>query len=88
MRDWKLARLWLLREMSGASRLTPERQSCVEQLVHEALELEDNERGEFLERQCAGDEDLRVELESLLAFGKDAENFMEAPALQVGRSGC
>jgi serine/threonine protein kinase/tetratricopeptide (TPR) repeat protein len=63
--------------------LEPERQSRVEQLVQEVLELEENQRGEFLERHCGGDENLRREVESLLAFGKDAENFMEASALQV-----
>jgi eukaryotic-like serine/threonine-protein kinase len=63
--------------------LEPERQSRVEQLVEEALELEEKQRSEFLERQCAGDQNLRVEVESLLAFGQDAENFMEASALQI-----
>jgi len=63
--------------------LEPEYQSRIEQLVQEALGLGENQRDEFLEQQCAGDANLRAEVESLLAFGKDAENFMEAPALQV-----
>ena len=63
--------------------MEPERQSRVEQLVQDALELEEKQRGEFLERHCAGDEALRREVESLLAFDKDAQSFMEAPALQV-----
>jgi eukaryotic-like serine/threonine-protein kinase len=63
--------------------LEPERQSRVERLVEAALELDEQQRGEFLERQCAGDMSLRREVESLLTFGKDAENFMEASALQV-----
>ena len=63
--------------------MEPERQSRVEQLVQEVLELSEAQRGEFLERRCAGDKNLRAEVESLLAFGKDAENFMEASALQV-----
>ncbi len=41
------------------------------------MELEENERDQFLERRCAGDEKLRGEVESLLAFEKDAESFME-----------
>jgi len=65
-----------------ASRLEPEGQSRVEQLVQEALELEEKQRGEFLERHCAGDEDLRREVESLLAFDKDAQDFLEAPPLE------
>jgi len=54
MRDWKLAKLWLLREMVEASGLEPESQSRVEQLVQEALELAEQQRSEFLERRCAG----------------------------------
>jgi eukaryotic-like serine/threonine-protein kinase len=65
-----------------AIRLEPEHQSRVEQLVEEALELAGEERAEFLERQCAGDKHLRAEVDSLLAFEKDAQ-FMEASALQV-----
>jgi serine/threonine protein kinase len=63
--------------------LEPESQSRVEQLVQEALELAPEERSQFLERRCAGDKHLRAEVESLLAFEKDAHSFMEAPALQV-----
>jgi serine/threonine protein kinase len=51
--------------------------------VQEALELAEEQRSEFLERRCAGDRHLRAEVESLLAFEKDAHSFMEAPALQV-----
>ncbi len=58
-------------------------QSRIEQLVQEALEVEEKQRGEFLEQQCAGDESLRREVESLLAFAKDAENFLEAPPLEI-----
>jgi len=66
-----------------ASGLESESQSRVEQLVQEALELAPEQRSEFLERRCAGDSHLRAEVESLLAFEKDAHSFMEAPALQV-----
>jgi serine/threonine protein kinase len=63
--------------------LKPERQSRVEQLVQEALEMKEGRRGEFLSLHCAEDENLRAEVESFLAFAKDAEDFMEASALQV-----
>ena len=63
--------------------MEPESQSRVEQLVQEALELAAEQRAEFLERRCAGDKHLRAEVESLLAFEKDAQSFMEASALQV-----
>ena len=60
-----------------------ERQSLVEQLVQEALDLEEKDRAEFLERHCAGDKNLRAEVESLLAFEKVAKSFLEAPAIEV-----
>jgi len=63
--------------------LEPESPSQVEQLVQEALELAEEQRSEFLERRCAGDNHLRAEIESLLAFEKDAHSWMEASALQV-----
>jgi serine/threonine protein kinase len=51
--------------------------------VQEALQIAEEQRTEFLERRCAGDKHLRAEVESLLAYEKDAHSFMEAPALQV-----
>ncbi|MGA2413425.1 MAG: protein kinase [Candidatus Sulfotelmatobacter sp.] len=51
--------------------------------MQEALELAEEQRSEFLERRCAGDNHLRAEIESLLAFEKDAHSWMEASALQV-----
>jgi serine/threonine protein kinase len=63
--------------------LERESQSRVDQLVQEALELAKEQRADFLDRRCAGDNHLRAEVESLLAFEKDAHSFMEASALQV-----
>jgi eukaryotic-like serine/threonine-protein kinase len=63
--------------------LRREKQSRVDQLIEEALELEEQQRGVFLERHCGGDQSLRREVESFLAFGKDVTNFMETPALEV-----
>jgi serine/threonine protein kinase len=57
-----------------------------EQLVHlysAALEQEESRRAAFLQEACAGDEDLRRELESLLAYEKKGEGFMETPALEA-----
>ena len=63
--------------------MTHERQSRVEQLVHSALALGEKQRSEFLDRNCGGDESLRREIESLLAFSSDAEKFMEIPAVEL-----
>ena len=55
----------------------------VEKICQSALELEENRRAAFLEQACAGDEELRQEVESLLRFDKRGERFIEQPALEV-----
>src|SRR6185503_6626968 len=52
--------------------------------IHQAaLERHASQRAVFLDEACAGDEALRREVESLLAYEEDAERFMESPALEV-----
>jgi eukaryotic-like serine/threonine-protein kinase len=60
-----------------------ERWQQVEQLYHAALERGAVERGVFLAEACAGDEGLRREVESLLSYEDQAEDFIESPALEV-----
>ncbi|MGD0222585.1 MAG: protein kinase [Terriglobia bacterium] len=63
--------------------MKPERWEQVAQLYSAALEREGSERAAFLREACGGDEDLRREVESLLAReGKDA-SLMESPALEL-----
>ena len=63
--------------------MKPERWEQVAQIYGAALEREGSERAAFLRDACAGDQDLRREVESLLAReGKDA-GLMELPALEV-----
>jgi serine/threonine protein kinase/Flp pilus assembly protein TadD len=61
----------------------PERFHQIEQLYHAALEQEEAQRGSFLRGACAGDETLRREVESLLEHHKEAEGFIESPALEM-----
>jgi serine/threonine protein kinase len=61
--------------------MEPERWQEIERLYHLALEHEESKRATFLEQACGGDEALRREVESLLAYEKPAETFMEAPSL-------
>jgi very-short-patch-repair endonuclease len=56
--------------------MTPERWRQVEQIYHSALEREESQRSSFLKE--AGDEVLRLEVESLLAHRNQAESFIEA----------
>ena len=53
----------------------------VEELYHQALERTQGERSAFLETACAEDDELRREVESLLASHEQAraKNFIEAP---------
>jgi serine/threonine protein kinase/Tol biopolymer transport system component len=52
-------------------------------LYHAALEHEEGQRATFLREACAGDEDLRREVESLLAQEDGGDHFLEAPALEA-----
>ena len=63
-----------------------ERQQRIDELVSAALELEKNERNIFLEKQCASEQDVRREVESLLAFETQANSFLEAPVLEKGEA--
>ena len=63
--------------------MTRNRWQRTEKLYHKALEREPAEWSAFLEKACEGDEELRREVESLLAYGNEAGDFMEAPAIEV-----
>jgi Tol biopolymer transport system component/serine/threonine protein kinase len=56
------------------------RWSEVERIIDLALELAPEERSALLDRTCAGDPELRAEVEALLA-GAEAPVFFESPAL-------
>src|SRR5216684_5355848 len=57
-----------------------ERWGQVEQIFHAALQVEESRRGELVRQSCAGDEDLRREVESLLAHHSESASFIETPA--------
>ncbi len=63
--------------------MTPEKWEKVTELFHSAMDLDAEDRSAFIERECAGDPELRQEVESLLAANTDAGNFIEEPAAQV-----
>ena len=68
---------------SDESTMMSDRWQRIEQLYHDALEREGNNRAAFLREACAGDDAMQQEVESLLAQGKEAAGFLEAPALEV-----
>ncbi|HVZ95142.1 MAG TPA: protein kinase, partial [Phycisphaerales bacterium] len=63
--------------------MDPQRWQRIEQLYEAAEALDTGARTSLLERECAGDDDLRREVESLLAANKSAEGFLEKPAFIV-----
>src|SRR5438093_9984028 len=63
--------------------MNSERWEQVARLHRAALERGASERTAFLQEACAGDEGLRREVESLLAYERQAEGFMESLALEA-----
>lgn len=63
--------------------MTPDRWQHINRLFQEALDHSTNERSAFLDEACAGDEDSRNEVQSLISFDAKAQDFLEVPALEV-----
>jgi hypothetical protein len=63
--------------------MDPARLRKVEELYEAALEVEPARRDVFLSENCAGDESLRCEVESLLLHDENAGHFLETPALEM-----
>jgi len=55
----------------------------VEELFHAVLELEPNAREAFLAEACNGDDELRSDVESLVAAGNRQTEFMSSPAMDL-----
>lgn len=63
--------------------MTLERWRQIERLFHEGLARPAAERAVFFHRACAGDDELRREVESLITCLDEAGDFIERPALDV-----
>ena len=59
--------------------MTPEQYKRIGDLYHEALAREPDERAAYLTQACAGDEELRRQVEVLLAAHEQAGEFLTAP---------
>ena len=60
-----------------------ERWQQVERVYHSVVAKPSSERSGFLDEACAGDEELRREVESLRAYEDRAQTFIESPALDI-----
>src|SRR5712692_9876048 len=58
--------------------MTPERFQRIERVYHSVLERQEDQRAAFLEEACAGDDALRLEVESLLAQEQKGEQLLES----------
>ncbi len=70
--------------------MTPEDWQRIKMLLNEALELPPSERSGFLQKVCAGEVELRAELESLLVREQETAGFLKSaeyssPGLRVGK---
>ena len=63
--------------------MKPERWQNVERIYHSALQRDGSQRRLFLDRECAQDQALRREVESLLRYAQHPAKFFEMPALEV-----
>jgi len=62
--------------------MSHERWEQISRIYHAALEAGDEDRGRFLAEACAGDPDLRAEVESLLSKHGQAGGFLGNPAIK------
>jgi len=84
---WMLVAVSLLLLLVTASGIvgmtTRDRWQHAERLFHAALAHIGSERAAFVRDACRGDEPLRQDVESLLAFELDAQAFMAASAFEI-----
>src|SRR5215471_3283637 len=64
---------------------SPDRWRQVETLFYEALELPPEARPEFLDKSCAGDAELRKEVESLLTSAQQPMDFLHQPVQKAAQ---
>src|SRR5882672_12426760 len=63
--------------------MTPERWQQVKAIFETAIQYRAAERSAFLSGACSGDENLRREVESLIASDEKSGEFIDAPAYQA-----
>jgi serine/threonine protein kinase/Tol biopolymer transport system component len=66
--------------------MTPERWQQVKEIFNSALNYRPEDRGPFILRACSGDENLRSEVESLIASHEQSGSFIDKPAFEAAAS--
>ena len=68
--------------------MTPERWAQIRQIFDGALERPQQDRAAYLRVVCARDDELRREVESLLASHDESGDFLNQPAAELSRAPC
>ncbi|HEY1336445.1 MAG TPA: serine/threonine-protein kinase [Bryobacteraceae bacterium] len=63
--------------------MNPERWNRIEQLYHAAREKAPGDRSRYLKTACAGDDELRHEVESLLGYETETATLLDRPVLEI-----
>jgi len=66
--------------------MNSERSQQIDEIFQAALDLAADQRTAYLDQACAGDHDLRAEVESLISSYEQAGSFIEQPAIEVDAS--
>jgi serine/threonine-protein kinase len=66
--------------------MSPERWQQVKEIFNSAINYRPEERGVFLSQACSGDENLRREVESLIASHEQSGEFIDQPAFVAAAS--
>src|SRR5262249_47936266 len=67
----------------GQDNMTPERWQQVKEIFNAAIAHRAEERSSFISQACSGDEELRSEVESLIASHEESGAFIDQPAYEV-----
>jgi serine/threonine protein kinase len=60
-----------------------DRWTTVKRIHQAAIDIDPSERTAFVDESCGGDDALRREVQSLLAYAAEAESFLERPAVDI-----
>src|ERR1044072_8010488 len=66
--------------------MPPERWQQVKEIFNSAIAYRPEERGLFISQACSGDEELRSEVESLIASHEESGSFIDKPAFEAAAS--
>jgi len=66
--------------------MTPERWQQVKEIFNSAINYRPEERSSFISQACSGDEELRSEVESLIASHEESGSFIDKPAFEAAAS--